>query len=1325
MTTSSTVNPGDPVSSTGILTSTSGIGSLAAPVTEDLSAGGNLTLQVSAYTTAGAGFDQQILSGLSVLRLGGSSTLTLDLAGLAAPVPGAATAAGVVTYAGIEGTFSSINYVNDPLGLVANVSYNAGQLNLTFAGAATHFAVTSTSSSTIAGGGIVNGPTYTTTVTALDQFGNTAFSYSGTVLFKTSDPASQPPVVLPGVYAFTTGQGTSFDNGVHVFTNGIELVTAGTQTITTTDSANSNITGNSAVTVIPGATTHFSVVASPATYVAGKFLLINVTALDRFNNINTNNTGIVHFSSTDPNTSGQTVLADDATLTNGVGNFAAILTTAGVQTISATDQANDAGVSNNITVTPGSVNKLSVSAPTNATPALTFSIGVTAQDRFGNIVPGYVGTVHFTSSDGSATLPADSTLTSGSSPFSVTLRSAGTQRISASDLATPSLTGSASVLVSASTIDHFLITTTSATAAGSPIAVFVTAEDAFNNTVVGYANTVHFSSTDPQAVLPADTVLTNGVGAFGALLRTAGNQTITVTQLGQVSPTGTSSNISVSALGIGSFFIGAPATAITGQSFPLTVIARDQFGNTVTGFTGSVTFSSSDAAAILPNSGTGVYTFTAADHGLHVFSVASAPTLQTPGNQSFTVTDGTHTGTSNPNNSSPITTRGLTVSSLTPTPTGFVAVFDKAFNPSVINLYDASGSFGADDVLLTSASSPQVSFHGSLFISPNDQTITFVKTSNFTGAGFDPSTGVLSAGTYTVTFRSASNGFKDSLGAPLDGANSGNPIGSNYVATFVVAAAPPVVVGIPAFARGPNNAAQVQLPNNLTEGIPIDLSNGNGVTQGKFTLQYNSSLLSITGVAVNTALTGATLSLDAASTAGTAILDFSSTTPVATSAGAVGLGGLVATVPNSASLLYKSKALLHWSGEQLNGGAIAVEGDDAIQVVAFFGDASGDGTLSGGDASDISAVATGTSTNAALGTLGGFTAFQLADPVIVGDLSGNGNVDAPDVTLINSFLSGTPRPQVPAIPTGLVISPTGPDPVLSLPTTLQALPGGTVVVPVNIDTAKPDGSTGATEAVLALQYNPQVFSVSASDVQAGSLTTGTGWQLTTVVNAQTGEIGIDIFSSTPIQTTAAGSLVTITLHEKVGSNAGSAVTLAPISLVSQVDPSGQRAFKTTVADNQGDFIIHFSSGQVAAGSEQPTAGIEQPAVESEQMAVGNVPPVASNNTADMQFTDHSTLPTAYYLEQAFSEIDPMLTQESMVAQPGAILNTELNEQSGISGSDKAMVQPLSETQHDWVSPELLEHLGQSGRNQLGTLDDADLAGLEAFFAKDGISSFGA
>ncbi len=386
-------------------------------------------------------------------------------------------------------------------------------------------------------------------------------------------------------------------------------------------------------------------------------------------------------------------------------------------------------------------------------------------------------------------------------------------------------------------------------------------------------------------------------------------------------------------------------------------------------------------------------------------------------------------------------------------------------------------------MLLTSASSSQlVSVHGSLIISPNNQTITYVKTSNFTGPNYNPSTGVLSAGTYTVTFRSATNGFVDSLNGPLDGLGNGNALGSNYVATFVVTASP-VIVAVPSFARGPDGVDQINLPNSFTGGIPVNVSVGLGITAGKFTLQYNSALLSIAGVSVNTSLAGAALSLDMNSSAGTAILDFSSPTPL-TQTGAVRLGGLVATVPNSAASIYKSKALLHWSAVSLSNtsGSIPVEGGDAVEINAYFGDALGSGALTGGDASLISGLAGGFDTSTANGTLGGYSAYPFGDPVILSDLNNDGLVDASDVTLLYSYLSGTPRPQLPPPPPALAgtIVTSGPDPSLSLPTVPQASPGGPVVVPVNIDTAMPAGSTGMIEAVLALRYDSRAFDVSAS-----------------------------------------------------------------------------------------------------------------------------------------------------------------------------------------------------------------------------------------------------
>ena len=80
---------------------------------------------------------------------------------------------------------------------------------------------------------------------------------------------------------------------------------------------------------------------------------------------------------------------------------------------------------------------------------------------------------------------------------------------------------------------------------------------------------------------------------------------------------------------------GAPIVGGTAASFTATVL--DASGNTVTGYTGTVHFSSSDIAASLPAN----YTFQAADNGVHSFTV----TFNTVATQSLTVTDASN-GTS-------------------------------------------------------------------------------------------------------------------------------------------------------------------------------------------------------------------------------------------------------------------------------------------------------------------------------------------------------------------------------------------------------------------------------------------------------------------------------------------------------------------------------------------------------------------------------------------------------------------------------------------------------------------------------------------------------
>jgi murein DD-endopeptidase MepM/ murein hydrolase activator NlpD len=125
-----------------------------------------------------------------------------------------------------------------------------------------------------------------------------------------------------------------------------------------------------------------------------------------------------------------------------------------------------------------------ISAPTNATAGTAIIFTVTALDAFNHTAGGYTGTVHFTSDDSLASLPADAPLTYGIGTFSATLRTAGSQHITATDTADNSITGSASVTVQPALADHLLfLQQPSDTVSGQTIGPAVTVEivDQFGN----------------------------------------------------------------------------------------------------------------------------------------------------------------------------------------------------------------------------------------------------------------------------------------------------------------------------------------------------------------------------------------------------------------------------------------------------------------------------------------------------------------------------------------------------------------------------------------------------------------------------------------------------------------------------------------------------------------------------------------------------------------------------------------------------------------------------------------------------------------------------
>jgi hypothetical protein len=184
---------------------------------------------------------------------------------------------------------------------------------------------------------------------------------------------------------------------------------------------------------------------------------------------------------------------------------------------------------------------------------------------------------------------------------------------------------------------HLQVAVSSGAAAGTPVSVTVTALSNFGGPVQSYAGTIHFSSTDSQAGLPADYTFTSadaGVHTFsnGVLLKTAGNQTVTATDTVNAALSGTAV-VPVSAAAAAVLSVIAPGGSTAGAPFTVTVTALDAYGNVATGYGGTIHFSSSDSLAGLPVD----YTFTASDAGVHTF--ANQITLQTAGSQTVTATD--------------------------------------------------------------------------------------------------------------------------------------------------------------------------------------------------------------------------------------------------------------------------------------------------------------------------------------------------------------------------------------------------------------------------------------------------------------------------------------------------------------------------------------------------------------------------------------------------------------------------------------------------------------------------------------------------------------
>jgi hypothetical protein len=362
--------------------------------------------------------------------------------------------------------------------------------------------------------------------------------------------------------------------------------------------------------------------------------------------------------------------------------------------------------------------------------------------------------------------------------------------------------------------------------------------------------------------------------------------------------------------------------------------------------------------------------------------------------------------------------------SLVGTPSGFSLQFNQPIlvNSTTPVLYGQG--FGASapvpSVTLTQTKDAggnpvDIPVQGSLVFDPTSNALNFVSTN--TALLANNGSPLLPDGVYTVdlTSSAASNGFQAASGGFLDGLDNGTPGSGDYTATFPVnaAAAHDDAVWIPPTADGPGQALSAPGNNQVGGGYPVYLSDPTGtVTSVQVTLNYNPALLAVSGV------TGPGFALLGTSTPGQAVLEYSG--PALPAGTETPIGFLLASVPAGTSgnpTPYRAKDLMHLSGVLLNGGAVPVVTGDAVHLVAYVGDADGNGAYTSNDAVLITRVTLQTDT--------GFAAYPLVDPVIVADTDGAGFIPADAPYQVNEAAIGYPTATLtnPPVPPGVVFQP--------------------------------------------------------------------------------------------------------------------------------------------------------------------------------------------------------------------------------------------------------------------------------------------------------------
>ncbi len=356
-----------------------------------------------------------------------------------------------------------------------------------------------------------SGQTFTATISAL--LGRTPdTAYAGTVDLTSSDPQA-----MPVTGTFQAGGGGTLQLSLVLKTAGKQTATVA-DTSLPTDKATSN-----AVTVggLPLVLDHFLVSGIPASDVVGVPHTVTIKAVNAANQTDTSFTGTVTLTSSDGSIN---TPVNFVAKNKGVQTATVNFTATGTETLTATgggEMGKETGI---VVVSPAT--HLGITAlPATVTAGNQVTLTVTALTAANKTDALFADTLLVTTNDPLAQVGTP-TIASGVATYTITFYTAGTRTITVTDRTRPTIKGpSKSVTVSAAAPTQLVVTSAPLFAvANKPVAITVTAEDAFGNTVpTGFLDKVTLSTGQSATFLKSD----KGKHVFMVTFSTAGMVALT------------------------------------------------------------------------------------------------------------------------------------------------------------------------------------------------------------------------------------------------------------------------------------------------------------------------------------------------------------------------------------------------------------------------------------------------------------------------------------------------------------------------------------------------------------------------------------------------------------------------------------------------------------------------------------------------------------------------------------------------------------------------------------------------------------------------------